>query len=168
VGVPFFDDDVLHGDLTVDVRYGHKFWWLVPYLSGGFRQTRMDPVLVPKEAEKKKLLAWHVTLGVRLEIPATKQLFPFLGIAGELAYWAFTADSTAYCHESFYPDAWRCYEPFNWKAGRAIKTQLGLLYKPEPSLALEFWLEHGTVDAPGMFTRRVSFVHPAVGIAWHH
>ena len=74
VGVPFFDDDVLHGDLTVDVRYGRKFWWLVPYLSGGFRQARMDPVLVPKEAEKKKLLAWHATLGVRLEIPATKTI----------------------------------------------------------------------------------------------
>jgi hypothetical protein len=128
----------------------------------------MDPAMVPYEARKRKLLAWHVTAGVRLEIPATRKLFPFVGIAGELAYWAFTADSSEYCHESFYPDAWRCYKPMDWKPGRAIKPQIGLLYKPEPSLALEFWVEHTTVYAPGMFTRRVTVINPAVGVAWHH
>jgi hypothetical protein len=168
VGVPFFDNGILNGDLTVDVRYGLKFWWIVPYVSGGFRQARMDPAFVPSEAQKKKLLAWHATVGLRLELPASRSLFPFIGIAGELDYWAFSGDSTAYCHESFYPDAWRCYRPMDHKPGGALKPQIGLLYKPEPALALEFWVEYGYVDAPGMFTRRVWFFNPSLGMAWHH
>lgn len=168
VGVPFYDESILHGDMTVDVRYGRKFGWLVPYVSGGFRQTRLDPALVPDHARRKKLEAWHVSSGLRLEIPATQQLFPFIGIAGEITRWGFQADTHEYCEASFYPDAWRCYEPYRWKPGRAVKPQLGLIYKPEPSLALEFWVEHGTVDAPEMFTRRVTFFNPALGLSWHH
>jgi hypothetical protein len=168
VGVPFYDDRILHGDITVDARYGYKVWWLVPYVSVGFRQARMDPTLVPDIAKAKKLEAWHVTFGVRLQIPASRQVIPFVGVAGELAYWGFTANTHAYCHESFYPDAWRCYEHHNWKPGRAIKAQIGILYKPEPNLALEFWVERGFIDAPEMFTRTVSFYNPALGVAWHH
>lgn len=168
VGVPFYDESILHGDMTVDVRYGRKFGWLVPYLSGGFRQTRLDPVKVPDHARRKKLEAWHVTFGLRVEIPATRQLFPFFGISGELTRWAFQADTYEYCDASYYPDAWRCYEPYRWKPGRAIKPQVGLIYKPEPSLGLEFWVERGIVDAPEMFTRRVTFFNPALGFAWHH
>ena len=41
VGVPFLLDKVVIGELTVDFRYGYKFWWLVPYVSGGFRQARL-------------------------------------------------------------------------------------------------------------------------------
>lgn len=168
VGIPFFDDDLLHGDVTVDIRYGRKFWWFVPYVSGGFRATRMDPARVPPVARRDKLYAWHATLGLRFEIPANKHLFPFIGLAGEVAYWAFTEGSTEYCHEAFYPDAWRCYQPNEYKRGTALKPQIGLLYKPEASLALEFWVEYGVVQASEMFTRRVSFIHPAVGVAWHH
>lgn len=168
VGVPFYDESILHGDMTVDIRYGRKFGWLVPYVSGGFRQTRLDPALVPDHARRKKLEAWHVSFGLRMEIPATQQLFPFIGIAGEITRWAFQADTHEYCEASFYPDAWRCYQPYRWKPGRAVKPQLGLIYKPEPSLALEFWIEHGTVDAPEMFTRRVTFFNPALGLSWHH
>lgn len=168
VGVPFFDDSLLHGDVTVDIRYGRKYWWFVPYVSGGFRATRMDPAQVPPEARRDKVYAWHATLGMRFEIPATRQLFPFVGLAGEVGYWAFTEDSTGYCHKDFYPDAWRCYRPNEYKRGTALKPQIGLLYKPEPSLALEFWVEYGIVQASEMFTRRVGFIHPAVGVAWHH
>jgi hypothetical protein len=74
VGVPFFDETVLHGDLSVDLRYGYKFWWFVPYVSGGFRQVRMDPEMVPAEAEKKKVLAWHVVLSRCLALLRTIQL----------------------------------------------------------------------------------------------
>lgn len=166
--MPFFDESILHGDLTLDARYGHKFWWLVPYLSGGFRQTRMDPALIPEEAKRKKLVAWHGTVGLRVEVPAIKgRLYPFVGIAGELSAWAFTADSSAYCNESFYPDAWRCYRPMDWKSGGAVKRQIGLLYKPEPALAVELWIEQASVHAPGMFTRLVRVVSPGVGVAWH-
>jgi len=35
-------------------------------------------------------------------------------------------------------------------------------------LALEFWIEYIHVVAPDMFTRNVAFVHPALGLAWHH
>jgi hypothetical protein len=168
VGVPFFDESILNGDVTVDVRYGRKFWWLVPYVSVGFRQTRLDPALVPDIARRKKLEAWHVTAGLRLEIPASEKLFPFVGIAGELNRWGFTASTLEFCQEDFYPEAWRCYERYQWKNGWAVKPQVGLIYKPEPSLALEFWVERGVVDAPGMFTRQVTFIHPALGFAWHH
>ncbi len=168
VGVPVFHDEFLHGELTVDGRYGYKFWWLVPYVSGGFRQTRLDPLGWAWEARMRKLLAWHVTLGTRLEFPASQKLLPFVGIAGELDDWAYTEDSTSYCHESDYPDAWRCYKAKDWKAGRALKPQVGLLYEPEPSLALEFWVEYIHVVAPAMFKRSVDIVHPALGIAWHH
>lgn len=168
VGVPFFDESILNGDMTVDVRYGRKFWWLVPYFSVGFRQTRLDPALVPDHARRKKLEAWHVTAGLRLEIPATDKLFPFVGMSAELSRWGFTASTLEFCHEDFYPNAWRCYERYQWKNGRAVKPQVGLIYKPEPSLALEFWVERGVVDAPGMFTRQVTFINPALGFAWHH
>lgn len=168
VGLPFFDDDLLHGDLTVDIRYGRKFWWFVPYLAGGFRATRMDPARVPPEAHRDKLIAWHATLGLRFEIPASRQLLPFIGLAGEVGYWAFTEDSTGYCHQDFYPDAWRCYQPNEYKRGTALKPQLGLLYRPESSLALEFSVEYGIVQASEMFTRRVTFIHPAVGVIWLH
>jgi hypothetical protein len=168
VGVPFFDNELLHGDMNVDLRYGHKLSWLVPYVSGGFRQTRMDPARIPEEAKRKKLQAWHITAGLRLELPAVEgKLYPFVGIAGELSYWGHTADTTSYCHEAFYPDAWRCYQPFDWKSGGGVKQQVGLLYKPEPSLAIELWVERATVHAPGMFTRLVSIVSPGVGMAWH-
>jgi len=168
VGVPVFHDKFLNGELTVDVRYGYKFWWLVPYLSGGFRQTRLDPLGWPWEARMRKLRAWHVTLGTRLEIPASRKLLPFFGIAVERGYWAYTDDSTPYCHESYYPDAWRCYKAMDWKVGHALKPQIGLLYKPEPSFALEFWIEYVHVAAPEMFKRSFGFFHPALGIAWHH
>jgi len=168
VGVPFYDNDILHGDLNVDVRYGRKFGWLVPYVSGGFRQTRMDPARVPDEAEKKKLVAWHLTAGLRLEIPAIKdKLYPFVGVAGEASYWAYTADSTSYCNESFYPDAWRCYKPFDYQTGFGVKRQVGLLYKPEPNLAIEIWVEQETVHAPAMFNRLVRIVSPGLGMAYH-
>jgi hypothetical protein len=168
VGVPFFLDKFLVGELTVDVRYGHKFWWLVPYISGGFRQTRLDPIGWPWATRTKKLLAWHVTVGTRLEFPASQKLFPFVGIAVEQSYWAYTEDSTAYCHESYYPSAWRCYQARDWQVGHALKPQIGLLYKPEASLALEFWVEYVHVVAPGMFTRSIGIVQPALGLAWHH
>jgi hypothetical protein len=166
-GAPFFDESILHGDLTLDLRVGYKIWWLVPYVSGGYRMTRMDPAQVPDIAKKKKLLAWHATFGVRLEIPASRHLYPFAGIAGELARWAFTNDTSEFCHESYYPDAWRCYDSMDWKPGKAIKVQVGLLYKPQPDFAVELWLERGTVYASEMFTRRVTFYSPGIGMAWH-
>ncbi|NLE88946.1 MAG: hypothetical protein GX607_21400 [Myxococcales bacterium] len=168
VGVPFYDDSIIHGDMTVDVRYGRKFWWLVPSISGGFRQARLDPAQVPDHARRKKLEAWHATVGLRLEIPTSPRIFPFVGIAGELSTWSFTADTTDFCQDAFYPDAWRCYRRQDWKMGWAVKPQLGFVYKPEPSLALEFWVERGTVFAPDTFTRRVSFIAPALGFTWHH
>lgn len=140
----------------------------MPYFAVGFRQTRLDPAMVPDIARRKKLEAWHLTAGVRLEVPATEKLFPFVGVAAELNRWGFTASTLEFCEEDFYPDAWRCYERYRWKNGRAVKPQVGLIYKPEPSLALEFYVEHGTVDAPGMFTRRVTFITPALGFSWHH
>lgn len=168
VGVPVFQDQFLVGELSVDVRYGYKFWWLVPYLSGGFRQTRLDPIGWPWATRMKKLLAWHVTVGTRLEFPASQKLFPFVGIAVEQSYWAYTEDATSYCHESYYPSSWRCYKARDWQVGHALKPQVGLLYKPEPSLAIEFWIEYVHVVAPGMFTRSFGFFHPALGLAWHH
>ena len=168
VGVPVFFDEFLHGELSVDVRYGYKFWWFVPYLSGGFRQTRLDPIDWPWATRMQKLRAWHVTVGTRLEIPASRKLLPFFGIAVERSYWEYTDDSTPYCHESYYPNAWRCYKANEWKVGHALKPQIGLLYKPAPAVALEFWLEYVRAVAPDMFTRSVSFFHPALGIAWHH
>jgi hypothetical protein len=116
----------------------------------------------------EKLLAWHVSAGIRLEYPASRKLQPFVGFSAERNYWAYTEDSTSYCHDSYYPDEWRCYKARDWKSGYALKPQIGLLYKPEPSLALEFWFEYIHVVAPDMFTRNVAFVHPALGIAWHH
>ncbi len=168
VGVPFYDDSIIHADMTVDVRYGRKFWWLVPSISGGFRQARLDPARVPDHARRKKLEAWHATVGLRLEIPTSPRIFPFIGIAGELSAWSFTADTTDFCQDAFYPDAWRCYRRQDWKRGWAVKPQLGFVYKPEPSLALEFWVERGTVFAPDMFTRHVSFITPSLGFTWHH
>lgn len=168
VGVPLFLDKYLIGELTVDFRYGHKFWWLVPYISGGFRQTRLDPIGWPWATRTKKLLAWHVTVGTRLEFPASRKLLPFVGLAVEQSYWAYTEDSTPYCHESYYPSAWRCYKARDWQVGHALKPQVGLLYMPESSLALEFWFEYIHVVAPGMFTRSIGIIHPALGLAWHH
>lgn len=168
VGVPVFFDEFLRGELTVDVRYGYKFWWFVPYVSGGFRQTRLDQIHWPWATQLQKLRAWHVTVGTRLEIPASRKLLPFFGMSVERDYWEYTDDSTSYCHKSYYPDAWRCYKAMDWKVGRALKPQIGLLYKPEPAVALEFWIEYVRVVAPEMFTRSVSFFHPALGIAWHH
>ena len=168
VGLPIFPGEFLHGELAVDGRYGYKFWWLVPYFSVGFRQTRLDPLGWPWEARMRKLLAWHVTVGTRLEFPASQKLLPFVGIAVERNYWAYTEDSTSYCHESYYPSYWRCYKARDWKTGHALKPQVGLLYKPEPSLALEFWIEYVHVVAPGMFNRSVGIFHPALGLAWHH
>lgn len=168
VGVPSFLDKVLYGELTVDVRYGHKFGWLVPYVSGGFRQTRLDPIEWPWATRTKKLLAWHVTVGSRLEFPVSQKLLPFIGVAVEQSYWAYTEDSTAYCHESYYPSAWRCYKARDWQVGHALKPQIGLLFKAEASLALEFWVEYIHVVAPGMFTRSIGIIHPALGLAWHH
>jgi len=168
VGLPKYFHEFVHAELSVDVRYGYKFWWLVPYLSGGFRQNRLDPDDWPWEARMKKLRAWHVTVGTRLEFPASQKVLPFVGIAVERNYWEYTEDSTPYCHESYYPDAWRCYKAMDWKSGYGLKPQIGLLYIPEPSLALEFWIEYIHVVAPDMFTRNVAFVHPALGLAWHH
>jgi hypothetical protein len=169
VGVPISSgDDFVHGELTVDFRYGYKFWWLVPYVSGGFRQSRLDPLGWPWEARMRKLRAWHGTLGVRMEFPASRKLLPFIGIAAERDTWAYTEDSTAYCRESYYPAHWRCYQAWDWKSGHAVKPQVGLLYVPEPSLALEFWLEYVHVMAPDMFEQSIGFFHPALGIAWHH
>jgi hypothetical protein len=167
-GVPFFDESILHGDLSVDLRIGYKLWWLVPYVAGGFRQTRMDPALVPDIAKKKKIVAWHVTAGVRLEIPASRRFIPFIGLGGELAAWGFTSTSTEFCEDSYYPNAWRCYdEALDWKRGWAIKPHIGFLFKPEPGYAVEFWLERGTVWAPDFFTRRVTFYNPSFGMAAH-
>jgi len=168
VGVPQFRGEFLRGELTVDLRYGYKLWWLVPYVAGGFRQVRLDPLDWPWMARDKKLRAWHATLGVRIELPASQKLLPFLGIAIERTQWSYTEDSTSYCHESYYPDSWRCYQSPDHKFGTAIKPQFGFLYKPEPSLTLEFWVEYVRVDAPEMFTRTFTFVHPALGLAWHH
>lgn len=168
VGLPFFDESVTYPDLTVDLRYGHRFWWLVPSLGGGFRQLRLNPRLVPEIAEKKKILAWHVSLGLRVEFPATRRLFPFVGLSTELAYWASTADTTDYCRESYYPNSWRCYEAMLYRPGAAIKPILGIVFKAEPSLALEAWVERITALSDGMFTRTVTLYHPAVGVAWHH
>jgi hypothetical protein len=168
VGLPVTHQKYLQGELSVDFRYGYKLWWVVPYISGGFRQSRLDPLGWPWEARMRKLRAWHVTLGARLEFPASRHLFPFIGMAAERAYWAYTEDSTSYCHESYYPDSWRCYRAMDWKPGYGLKPQAGLLYKPEPSLALEFWVEYVHVIAPEMFTRNIGFFNPAVGLAWHH
>lgn len=168
VGLPITAENYVQGELAVDFRYGYKFWWLVPYLSGGFRQSRLDPLGWPWEARMRKLLAWHVTLGMRVELPASRKLYPFLGLSVERAYWAFKDDSTAYCHESYYPNTWRCYHAMDFTPGYGLKPQVGLLYKPEPSLALEFWLEYVHVMAPEMFTRSFWFFNPSVGLAWHH
>lgn len=168
VGVPFYDESIINADMTVDIRYGRKIGWFVPYFSGGFRQARLDPKLVPAHARRKKLEAWHMTLGVRVEVPVSRQFLPFAGVAGELAHWGFEASTAAFCGEPWYPNAWRCYERYQWKAGTALKGQVGVLYKPYPDLALEFWVEQGRIVAPEMFTRAVTFIHPAVGVAWHH
>lgn len=168
VGVPLYDESIINADMTVDIRYGRKIGWFVPYFSGGFRQARLDPKRVPDEARRKKLEAWHMTIGLRLEVPVRRWFTPFVGVAGEMTHWGFEANTADFCQEAFYPDAWRCYERYRWKAGRAFKAQIGFSYKPEPSLALEFWVERGTIDAPEMFTRTVTFINPAIGFAWHH
>jgi|GEM_PF-3161474 len=168
VGAPISRVNFVHGELTVDFRYGYKLWWLVPYISGGFRQTRLDPLDWPWEARNRKLRAWHATMGLRLELPASQKLFPFIGVAAERSTWAYTEDSTGYCTEPFYPADWRCYRAMDWKPGYAFKPQIGLVYKPEPSLGLEFWLEYVHVMAPEMFHRSIGFFQPAIGLAWHH
>ena len=168
VGLPLFPDKYVLGELAVDIRYGYKFWWLVPYVSGGFRQVRLDPFDYAWEARNRKLRAWHITVGTRIEFPASRKLVPFIGIAVEQSYWAYTEDSTSYCHESWYPESWRCYKAMNWTIGYAVKPQFGLVYKPEPSLGLEFWLEYIHAVAPDMFNRNLRFFSPSVGLAWHH
>jgi hypothetical protein len=167
-GLPFFPERYLEGELAVDIRYGYKFWWLVPYLAGGFRQARLDPLNWPWEARNRKLRGWHFTVGARLEVPASRKLFPFLGIGVERAFWAYTEDAAPYCQESWYPSAWRCYRGWDWKAGYGIKPQIGLVYKPERSLGLEFWIEYVHVVDPDMFNRNIHFLSPSLGLAWHH
>jgi hypothetical protein len=168
VGLPFFPDRHVEGELAVDVRYGYKFWWLVPYLAGGFRQVRLDPLSWPWEARDRKLRAWHISVGARIEFPASRKLFPFVGIAAERNFWAYTQDSSSYCDQPWYPSAWRCYAAFDWKSGYGVKPQVGLIYTPEPSLGLEFWVEYIHVVAPDMFTRNIHFFSPSLGLAWHH
>jgi hypothetical protein len=168
VGLPFYDERIIHPDMTVDIRYGRKISWFVPYFSAGFRQARLDPKRVPRPLQKMKLDAWHMTIGVRVEVPVSRYILPFAGIAGELAHMGYQGDSTEHCGDPYYPDAWRCYEPYQWKAARAFKAQVGFLYKPQPDLALEFWVERGYIVAPEKFTRTVTFITPSLGFAWHH
>jgi hypothetical protein len=168
VGIPYFDKSmILSGDLSVDLRYGHKFWWLVPSIGGGFRQARFDRDFVPDEVRTKKLLAWHVSLGLRVEFPASDKLFPFIGVSGELSHWAFSANTESYCKDDFYPDALLCYEDMNYQAGRAIKPIVGLVYQPMSDLGLEIWVERITAVSHGMFSRTVTVYNPSLGIAWH-
>jgi hypothetical protein len=103
-----------------------------------------------------------------VEFPASQRLLPFVGMGIERNAYSYTEDSTAYCHEPYYPDAWRCYQSTDSKMGYGLKPQIGFLYLPEPSLALEFWIEYIHVVSKEMFTRDVGFVHPALGLSWHH
>jgi hypothetical protein len=167
VGMPFFDDTKIHTDMSFDLRYGRKFSWIVPYVSGGFRQVRLDPALIPDEARNKKLQAWHLTVGVRVEIPLIAgKLYPFIGVAGELALWSYTFDTNAWCHEDWYPGEWRCYNKLDWKSGGAVKRQVGIVYTPQPAMAVEIWFEQATMQSPGMFHRLVRSVTPNIGVAW--
>ena len=167
VGIPYFNDLILSGDLSVDLRYGHKFGWFVPSVGGGFRQARFDPEAVPSEARTKKLFAWQVSLGLRVEFPVSNKLFPFIGVSGELSRWAFSANTESYCKDDFYPDSMRCYEAMDHQAGRAIKPIVGLVYQPMPDLGLEIWVERITALSHGMFTRAVTLYNPSLGVAWH-
>jgi hypothetical protein len=167
VGIPYFDDSILTGDLSVDVRYGHKFWWVVPSIGGGFRQARFDRELVPAEARTKKLFAWQVSLGLRVELPVSDKLFPFIGVSAELSQWAFSANTESYCKDDFYPDSMRCYEAMDYQGGRAIKPILGLVYQPLSDLGLEIWVERINVVSHGMFTRALTLYNPSLGVAWH-
>ncbi|HKO50604.1 MAG TPA: hypothetical protein VJV79_22930 [Polyangiaceae bacterium] len=167
VGIPYFNDSILSGDLSVDMRYGHKFWWIVPSIGGGFRQARFDPEFVPPEARTKKLFAWQVSLGLRVEFPASEKLFPFIGVSGEFSLWAFSANTESYCKDDFYPDAMHCYEAMDYQVGRAIKPIVGLVYQPMSDLGLEIWVERITAVSHGMFARVVTLYNPSLGVAWH-
>ena len=167
VGIPYFDDAILTGDLSVDVRYGHKFGWFVPSIGGGFRQGRFDPELVPPEARTKKLFAWQISLGLRVELPLSDKLFPFIGVSAELSQWAFSANTESYCKDGFYPESLRCYEAMDYQGGRAIKPIVGLVYQPLSDLGLEIWVERISAVSHGMFTRAVTLYNPSLGVAWH-
>lgn len=167
VGVPFFDAWILNGDLTVDFRYGRKFFWFVPSVGGGFRQARFDPEFVPEAAQKKKLFAWQVSLGLRVEFPASDKLFPFIGLSAERSEWAYSVSTKSFCKDDFYPDFMRCYQGMDYQSGYGLKPIMGFVYHPMSDLGLEIWIERIRAVSQGMFTRSVTIYNPAVGMAWH-
>lgn len=172
VGVPYFDDEILRPDVTVELRYARRlFDFVVPTLAGGYRIARLDPQVVPDEVYANQIESPFVSLGARIEAPVSSWMRPFIGGAADLAWWSTTFDTHDYCQDpsaTWYPSAWGCYDKDDWGFAPVYRAQLGFLIKPEPSMALEFVAEAAVIPAADTFTRRVTLLTPSLGFAWHH
>ncbi len=172
VGMPYFDDDILRPDVTVEGRYARRLLdFVVPNVGLGYRIARLDPNVVPDEVYANQLESAFLSLGLRLEAPITSWFRPFVGGAVDAAWWSTTFDTSDYCNNSsatWYPSAWRCYDKDDWAFAPVYRGQIGLLLKPEPSMAIELVAEAAIIPPADMFTRQVTLLTPSVGFAWHH
>jgi hypothetical protein len=172
VGLPYFDDDILRPDLNVELRAGRRIAFVVPHLALGYRIARLDPNVVPDEVYANQLESAYVSVGARFEAPMSRSFVPFVGIGADLAWWSVTLDTDKYCQPgaraTWYPSAWRCYDKDDWAWAPVYRAQLGILIRPEPSLAVEILGEAALIPPADMFTRRVTLLTPSVGMAWHY
>lgn len=172
VGMPYFDDEILRPDVTVEGRYARRILdFIVPNVGLGYRIARLDPNVVPDEVYANQLESAFLSLGLRLEAPITPWFRPFVGGAADLAWWSTTFDTVDYCtapSATWYPSAWRCYDKDDWALAPVYRGQIGLLLKPEPSMAIELVAEAAVIPPADMFTRQVTLLTPSVGFAWHH
>ncbi len=172
VGLPYFDDDILRPDMNVEVRAGRRIAFVVPQLAVGYRIARLDPNVVPDEVYANQIESPYFSLGARFEAPLSRSFVPFVGIGVDVAWWSVTFDTDKYCQPGnqpeWYPSAWRCYDKDDWELAPVYRAQLGLLIRPEPSLAIELVAEAATIPPADMFTRRVTLLTPSVGMTWHY
>jgi hypothetical protein len=170
--MPYFDDEILRPDVTVEGRYARRFLDLiVPNLGVGYRIARLDPNVVPDEVYANQIESPFLSLGLRVEAPITSWFRPFIGGAADLAWWSTTFSTFDYCNDpsaTWYPSSWRCYDKEDWAFAPVYRGQVGLLLKPEPSMAIELVAEAAIIPAADMFTRQLTLLTPSVGFAWHH
>ncbi len=172
VGLPYFDDEILRPDVNVEVRAGRRIAFFVPHVALGYRIARLDPNVVPDEVYANQIESPYVSVGARFEAPVSQTFVPFVGIGADLAWWSVTFDTAEYCQPGnqpeWYPSAWSCYEHDDWAFAPVYRAQLGLLIRPEPSLAIEVLGEAARIPPGDMFNRTVTLFTPSVGMAWHY
>jgi hypothetical protein len=165
LGVPVFldvDRDIVKTGASVKGWGGFDIGWAVFDLALGLQWTAIDTDEIPgvfDPSGTEPLIRWHLSPGVRLQVPTLDAVLPYVTGAFDANLWSFAALATGcgwyYCRD----DGRAKFAPgFTGKAG------LGILLKG--SMYLDVGFQYSLSGKGSFFERTQWWVEPFIGFIY--